>query len=70
MVPEKIGTGHFSYLCKYTKIAGAHILDLETIGFVTSGLRQLSISDNWPQAQLASQTIGSMKPWKNENNYV
>ena len=41
---------------------GAHILDLETIGFVTSGLGQLSISDNWPQAQLASQTIGSMKP--------
>ena len=41
---------------------GAHILDLETIGFVTSGLGQLSIRDNWPQARLASQTIGSMKP--------
>ena len=41
---------------------GAHILDLETIEFVTSGLGQLSISDNWPQARLASQTIGSMKP--------
>ena len=45
----------------------AHILDLETIGSVTSGLGQLSISDNWPQARLASQTIGSMKPWKKQN---
>ena len=43
-------------------VEGAHIFDLETIGFVTSGLGQLSISDNWPQARLASQTIGSMKP--------
>ena len=46
---------------------GAHILDFETIGFITSGLGQLSTSDNWPQARLASQTIGSMKSWKNQN---
>ena len=49
--------------------SGAHILDLRTIGFVTSGLGQLSMSDYWPQARLASQTIGSIKLRKNENNY-
>ena len=45
----------------------AHTFYIGTIRFVTSGLGQLSISDNWPQARLASQTIGSMKSWKNQN---
>ena len=40
---------------------GAHILNLRTIGFGTSGRGQLGTSDNWPRAQLASRTIGSMK---------
>ena len=52
------------------KFQGAHIFDLETIGFVTSGLGQLSINDNWPRAQLALQTIGSMKPRKKQKKML
>ena len=39
---------------------GAHILDLKTIGFVTSGLGQLRINDNWPQERPESQTIENL----------
>ena len=64
---KKTRTPCFSTL-RFSRISpeGAHILDLRTIGFGTFGLGQLSISDNWPRAQLASQTIGSMKPRKKQ----
>ena len=54
----------FDTICLVSGLIGAHILDLGTIGFVTSSL---TIEYN---VQLASQTIGSMSPWKNENNYL
>ena len=49
---------------------GAHILDLEMIGFVTSGLGQLSKTYNWHQ-----RTIGITDNWpyateKNQNYFV
>ena len=52
-------------------VYGAHILDLGMIGFVTSGLGQLSKTYNWHQ-----RTIGITDNWpydateKNQNYYV
>ena len=43
------------------KFQGADILDLETIGFVTIGLGQLSITYNWPHRQLVLWSHGKIE---------